>query len=163
MYMIINLERYGNVNSVFKRISSRAIITQNDKYLFVFSKHGDYMFPGGGLEEGESLEDALVREVREETGYGVYIDSIKKYGKALERIKVRFGGVAQIESHYFFCDIKSKIKKRKLNDYEREYDYKEVWLSLSEAIKRNKKIKDTDICPWVIRETRVMERLKNEI
>jgi len=30
-----------------------------------------YIFPGGGQEPGEKLEDALVREVREETGIEV--------------------------------------------------------------------------------------------
>lgn len=32
------------------------------------SKYKLYSFPGGGVEEGESLEEALYREVLEETG-----------------------------------------------------------------------------------------------
>ena len=35
--------------------------------------HGKWEFPGGGIEYGESPEDALVREMKEETGLDVEI------------------------------------------------------------------------------------------
>ena len=37
---------------------------------------GEYTLPGGGLEANEDFADALVREVREETGLVVEIDGI---------------------------------------------------------------------------------------
>lgn len=33
-----------------------------------------YVFPGGGVEEGESVEEAAVREIKEETGLDAKID-----------------------------------------------------------------------------------------
>lgn len=33
-----------------------------------------YVFPGGGVEEGESVEEAAVREIKEETGLDAEID-----------------------------------------------------------------------------------------
>lgn len=35
--------------------------------------HGKWEFPGGGMEYGETIEDNLIREVREEAGYDVRI------------------------------------------------------------------------------------------
>jgi len=53
----------------------RAIIMdENDRLLLVKQEHSDNSFwlvPGGGIEEGETSTEAVVREVREETGLDV--------------------------------------------------------------------------------------------
>lgn len=36
-----------------------------------------YMFPGGGIEEGETFEECLIREFEEETGY--VLESFEKF------------------------------------------------------------------------------------
>ncbi len=56
------------------RIRVAAIILRDDMILLVRHAKGDrsyWMLPGGGVEYGESLEAALVRELREETGLEV--------------------------------------------------------------------------------------------
>lgn len=52
-------------------VTSRAIIINNDKILLMHRrKNGEeyFVLPGGGVEEGETPEEAVKREVYEETG-----------------------------------------------------------------------------------------------
>lgn len=159
MDITLNLKNYSNESSILKRTAARGIITDGDKYLFIFSKHGDYKFPGGGMEKGEEIQEALIREVQEETGYHVVMDSMKRYGKILERRKGQYDDIMEMESYYFFCEVESEIGGRNLDEYEKEYNYQIVWMTLPEAIEKNNQITNFDACPWVIRDTKVMKFL----
>jgi len=56
------------------RPRSSAIIIKNDKILLMHRrKQGReyWVFPGGGIKKGETAEEAVVREVQEETGLTV--------------------------------------------------------------------------------------------
>lgn len=52
------------------RLTARAVLQRPDGLFAVMyvGKYGIYILPGGGVDEGESIEDALHREVAEETG-----------------------------------------------------------------------------------------------
>lgn len=66
-----------------KRVSSRAIIIEDGKLLAMFrrkiKKDGSvkeyYVIPGGGLEESETLEENVIRELKEE--FNVDIEIVK--------------------------------------------------------------------------------------
>jgi 8-oxo-dGTP diphosphatase len=59
-------------------------------YVLLYDEHGEkvlmvknkgekssyYTLPGGAVEQGETLEEAAIREVKEETGFDVQIDDI---------------------------------------------------------------------------------------
>ena len=59
------------------RSGAKALIVQNGRILLNRCRHADgrlyYDLPGGGQNQHESIEEALLREVREETGLGVRI------------------------------------------------------------------------------------------
>jgi 8-oxo-dGTP diphosphatase len=66
---------------------AQAIVIQDQHVLMVkqYVQRGDIVwnFPGGGVEEGETPEQACVRELREETGYAIQIQQLlhEQFGK----------------------------------------------------------------------------------
>jgi ADP-ribose pyrophosphatase YjhB (NUDIX family) len=57
--------------------------------------HGLYTLPGGGVELGETLEQAVVREVREETGLAVAPFALVGFREAIGR-----DAAGRIERHF---------------------------------------------------------------
>lgn len=62
------------------RIAAGALVTKDDKILLVnHKKEGAYDFwvaPGGGVIGSETLEEAVIREAKEETGLSVAVDKL---------------------------------------------------------------------------------------
>lgn len=59
------------------RIGVNALIFEDDRVLLALRKDIDWWnLPGGGMEPGETVEEALYREVREETSLEVAIDRL---------------------------------------------------------------------------------------
>ncbi len=85
-----------------KRISSRAIVTYQNKLVVLFRrkklKDGTYIeyysLPGGGLEDNETLEENIIREVKEELTLDI---KINKYLGVIEDSK-------SIQ-HFFYASI----------------------------------------------------------
>src|SRR6202521_5905942 len=57
--------------------------------------HGLYTLPGGGVELGETLEEAVIREVREETGLAIEPVDLVGYRQAIAR-----DGDGRVERHF---------------------------------------------------------------
>lgn len=62
------------------RPSAKAVVADENRILLNHLRHpqaGDfYELPGGGIRLGESIEQALKREVKEETGYSVRVHEL---------------------------------------------------------------------------------------
>jgi colanic acid biosynthesis protein WcaH len=65
-------ELYDQIAKCMPIVSVEALIVMDDSLLFLRRKNqpakGEWWFPGGRIHIGESLEQALCREVKEETG-----------------------------------------------------------------------------------------------
>jgi 8-oxo-dGTP pyrophosphatase MutT (NUDIX family) len=57
------------------RVAVYTVVWQDGRLLMVRSGDGHWVLPGGGVEDGETITAAGVRECAEETGYIISIDS----------------------------------------------------------------------------------------
>lgn len=144
------------------REAVRAIIIHNNKILLVHSNIGDYKFPGGGVEIGESHAEGLTREVAEETGY-INGTAGNKMGVVIERHMDKYDRdtVFQMTSHYYLCELNGEKTAQQLDDYEAEQEYTPKWVAFDDAINQNQEVvNQCDQNRWIHRENFVLRQLK---
>ena len=125
--------------SRFTRKAARAIVLQHDNILLLYTeRYQDYSLPGGGIDEGESQVDGLVRELREETGaqnprnfrfFGVYEEYRPWYKNDFDMVHML--------SYCYQCDIDKTLLAPQLESYEKSNGMRPVWMNIFDAIAHN--------------------------
>lgn len=88
-------------------IGSRVIIVNKGKILLIhrFKDNKEYyVLPGGTIEEGESPEEAAVREAKEETNFDIELDSL--LWKSNEIVK----GEERLGNYFLVKNFKGELK-----------------------------------------------------
>ena len=123
-------------NYITVKVSVNCIITANGKVLLVQQNRpedvkGKWSVPGGKVDKEETFEEAVKREVKEETGLNVI---------SSERLSIKQEKPHQTVKHIFKVKAGGKIvfSKDELMDAK--------WFSLEEI----KKMKDQLRKPWVL-------------
>ncbi len=99
---------------MFIEVTAAIILSEGGKYLIAKRKQGSHLeglweFPGGKLEEGESKEDCLQREILEELGLTIKV-------KAPFMTVEHSYGDKNIRLHSFLCDFETGVAV--LNDHD---------------------------------------------
>ena len=135
----IDTHDYNSDGHVHVRPSARAIIEKDGRFLVMHSRKYDYYkVPGGGIEAGETPEQALIREVREESGYFVKPETIEEFGRVLRRNRDAKDPDAIFEQHnyYYFCEIGEERVPITQEDYEIEEGFEPLWVECLFALTR---------------------------
>ncbi|WP_405065991.1 NUDIX domain-containing protein [Kribbella sp. NBC_01510] len=145
-----------------ERTAVRGVLFRGRELLLLSSRHGDYKFPGGGVEPGESFASALRREFREECGYadvvvGAELGTTREEVPAAEPEYDVFG----MTSHYFACSGGSPVGGQQLEDYEADLELTPCWVTVDEALTANHAVLagGVGVMRWLARETAVLDWL----
>lgn len=167
MPILTTLHRADGIDVHGKTVSRtavRGVILRGRDLLMIHSATvGDYKFPGGGVDEGESHAQALAREVLEESGatlvrIGREIGAVVEYNHASDEGFDTF----KMTSHYFLCDVAQDFGLQRLDDYEAVLGFEPRWISIEEALRVNRSLLGTAPAPdWLKREIFMLEYLQN--
>lgn len=135
----IDTKDYDINGTTVSRPSARGIIIKDGKLAMIHSiKYDYYKFPGGGIEKNEQKENALIREVLEETGLDVIPQTIKEYGMVHRIQKGDYEDVFIQDNFYYLCDVEDNVHEQKLDDYEKEEKFTLEYVSPKQVIDANK-------------------------
>jgi 8-oxo-dGTP pyrophosphatase MutT (NUDIX family) len=163
MNILAEIHRREGVNVAGRtvhRTAIRGVALRGSELLMVHSSAvGDYKFPGGGLQDGETYQQALAREIEEECGmllsqFGQEIGAVVEYNIAVEPEY----DVFKMTSHYYLCEIKEGSGAQRLDDYEARRGFQPVWIDVEEAIRLNRTLLPSPHAPeWLCREIFMLE------
>lgn len=166
----VDKKDYKTDGTVFERPSVRGIIIKDGKILMIHSmKYDYYKLPGGGIEKGESYEEALIREVKEESGYTIKPDSIREFGYVRRKSKGMIEDIFIQDNYYFVCETEEIQTLQNLDDYEADELFTPEFISIEQALYTNKtadhkeKALSRTFGAMIERENRVLEIIEKEL
>ena len=154
-------QNYDSCKSVINRCTVRAVIIRDGRLAMQVNPAGHYKIPGGGPEDDETLMEALRREVLEETGLHVRMDTVRPIGEVLEMRADIFNPSYKFvrTSYFYFCDAEDTGDEPMLTKSEIRNGYTFVWETPEEILKNytQKPRRDRDmefirILPQLLRE-----------
>ena len=113
-----------------------------------------YTFPGGGLEEGETLEEGTIREIKEE--FGIDVKVVKKL---YELESKRFNQ----KEYFFLCEyVSGKFGTGQGPEFSNNPKYIDSGKYLPEIIKKEE-IKNIPLLPPEIKDKLIMDLEKENL
>lgn len=163
--LVMDAKNYSPDMEEIYRVAVRGIIFIDGKLLMIENSFGEAKLPGGGIEDDEDDCQALVREVKEETGFDVIPESIVPFGEIEEkRLSVKEPMIWHQISRLYFCEVYPGQGACKYTENEKKYKFRQVLYTIEEALEKNHAMLEREgKQAWNQREYETLQLIKNHI
>ncbi len=146
------------VSMIAFRPSVYGVVVKDGKVLLVKQWDG-YDFPGGGIDVGETIDQALKREVWEETGLRIEKDKLLACEEDFFTHHYTGKHFQSILFYYLCKNPKGKISTDHFDEHERQYADKAEWVSVQNihALKFYNPVDSVEIVKQAFRMSRPKE------
>jgi len=160
--LVMDAKNYTPDMEEIYRVAVRGIIFIDGKLLMIEDSFDEVKLPGGGIDSGEDDVQALIREVKEETGYDVNPETIVPFGEIEEkRLSVHEPMIWHQFSRLYFCEVYPEQGDCAYTDNEKKYGFRQVLYTLEEAIEKNERMLEAEgTKAWNQREYRTLLLIK---
>ena len=157
--LVMDEKNYTDDMPVYERVGVRAIIRKNGLLAMQQSASGEYKIPGGGMDAGESIEEALIREVREETGLVVIPGSLQELGEILEVRRDIFDKNTKYIAHslHYICEVEDELVETSMTESEIKKGFHLAWADIDTIIATNEALMTEK---WQMRDVEFLKWLK---
>ena len=134
----------NDINKDYENVVTRvkAIIINSKEEILLGYSYYEYQFPGGHVEEGENLNFALKRELKEETGLDYDTTNLEPFA-VLKKYVQESKTIINIYYYKIFDDRIPNLRNTNYTDEEIDGNYKLRYIPLSivkDVLKDNKVI-----------------------
>jgi ADP-ribose pyrophosphatase YjhB (NUDIX family) len=121
------------VSKLTFRPSVYGVIIEDGKILLSKQWGDGYDFPGGGIDIGESIDEALKREVKEETGLDVEIGRIVHCESSFFKFRFEDKCVQSILMYYLCKRVGGELTVEYFDEHEKEYADMPEWINIEDV------------------------------
>ena len=155
--LVLDEKNYTADMPVFEKTGVRAIIEKDGLFAMQKSSRGEYKIPGGGVDDGETLEEALLREVQEEVGLQVIPESMEELGEILEMRRDIFNKELKYIAHslHYLCKVKDERVETSMTESEKRKGFHLSWVDIDTIIAANEalmsekwQLRDVEFLKW---------------